>query len=94
MIVNIAPMTLRPLVEELRDRLTVVRRGGSEAARAKHTGRGKLLARDRVDRLLDPGSPFGRVCQPEDVANAVRFLVSSRASYITGEKLCVYGGPA
>jgi 3-methylcrotonyl-CoA carboxylase beta subunit len=35
-----------------------VRRGGSDAARGKHTARGKLLARDRVDRLLDPGSPF------------------------------------
>jgi NAD(P)-dependent dehydrogenase (short-subunit alcohol dehydrogenase family) len=45
-------------------------------------------------RQLDASSPFGRVCQPEDVANAVRFLVSARASYITGEKLCVYGGPA
>jgi 3-methylcrotonyl-CoA carboxylase beta subunit len=51
-------MTLRPLVEELRDRLAVARRGGSEAAREKHAGRGKLLVRDRVDRLLDPGSPF------------------------------------
>jgi 3-methylcrotonyl-CoA carboxylase beta subunit len=49
---------LRALVGELRERLAVVRRGGSEAARAKHTGRGKLLVRDRVDRLLDPGSPF------------------------------------
>jgi len=36
--------------------------------------------------------PFGRVCQPEDIANAVRFLVSERASYITGEKINVYGG--
>ena len=33
-------------------------KGGSEAARTKHTDRGKLLVRDRVDRLLDPGSPF------------------------------------
>jgi 3-methylcrotonyl-CoA carboxylase beta subunit len=49
---------LRELVGELRERLAVARRGGSEAARAKHTGRGKLLVRDRVDRLLDPGSPF------------------------------------
>ena len=40
------------------DRLAEVRLGGSEAARAKHTGRGKLLVRDRIDRLLDPGSPF------------------------------------
>jgi NAD(P)-dependent dehydrogenase (short-subunit alcohol dehydrogenase family) len=45
-------------------------------------------------RQLDESSPFGRVCQPEDVANAVRFLVSERASYVTGERLCVYGGPA
>jgi len=49
---------LRDLVDELRSRLAVVRLGGSESARAKHTGRGKLLVRDRVDRVLDPGSPF------------------------------------
>src|SRR4051812_20555818 len=49
---------LRDLVEELRQHLSVVRRGGSEAARKKHTDRGKLLVRDRIDRLLDPGSPF------------------------------------
>ncbi|MCB8957695.1 MAG: methylcrotonoyl-CoA carboxylase [Nocardioides sp.] len=49
---------MRELVDELRGRLAVVRQGGSEAARRKHTDRGKLLVRDRVDRLLDPGSPF------------------------------------
>ena len=49
---------LRELVDELRERLAVVRRGGSESARTKHTERGKLLVRDRIDRLLDPGSPF------------------------------------
>ncbi|WP_148616074.1 acyl-CoA carboxylase subunit beta [Nocardioides rubriscoriae] len=49
---------LRELVDDLHERLAVVRRGGSEAARTKHTDRGKLLVRDRVDRLLDPGSPF------------------------------------
>jgi 3-methylcrotonyl-CoA carboxylase beta subunit len=49
---------MRDLVDQLRERLAVVRRGGSESARAKHTGRGKMLVRDRVDRLLDPGSPF------------------------------------
>jgi 3-methylcrotonyl-CoA carboxylase beta subunit len=46
------------LVAELRERLALVRRGGSETARKRHTDRGKLLVRDRVDRLLDPGSPF------------------------------------
>jgi 3-methylcrotonyl-CoA carboxylase beta subunit len=49
---------MKELVDELRERLAVVRQGGSEAARKKHTDRGKLLARDRVDALLDPGSPF------------------------------------
>ena len=49
---------LKALVADLRERLAVVRRGGSEAARTKHTDRGKLLVRDRVDRLLDAGSPF------------------------------------
>lgn len=49
---------MRELVAELRERLASARLGGSEAARQKHTDRGKLLARDRVDRLLDPGNPF------------------------------------
>lgn len=46
------------LVAELRERLAAAARGGSEAAREKHRARGKLLARERIDRLLDPGSPF------------------------------------
>src|ERR671911_1809042 len=50
--------TLQELAAELRERLARVRQGGSESARKKHTDRGKLLVRDRVDRLLDPGSPF------------------------------------
>src|SRR3954471_3561512 len=49
---------MRDLVADLHERLALARRGGSEAAREKHTARGKLLVRDRVDRLLDPGSPF------------------------------------
>ncbi|MGH3445453.1 MAG: acyl-CoA carboxylase subunit beta, partial [Nocardioidaceae bacterium] len=52
---------IRALVEDLRARLAAVREGsagGRESARAKHVGRGKMLVRDRVDRLLDPGSPF------------------------------------
>ncbi len=53
-----ADLSLRGSVEELKKRLTVVRHGGSESARAKHASRGKLLVRERIDRLLDPGSPF------------------------------------
>jgi 3-methylcrotonyl-CoA carboxylase beta subunit len=46
------------LVAELRERLAVARRGGPEQARQRHAGRGKLLPRDRVDGLVDPGSPL------------------------------------
>jgi len=46
------------LVAELRERLAAAARGGSESARQTHRERGKLLARERIDRLLDPGSPF------------------------------------
>ncbi|WP_246375792.1 carboxyl transferase domain-containing protein [Brachybacterium aquaticum] len=46
------------LVTELRTRLAAVAEGGPVSARAKHRARGKLLARERIDRLLDPGSPF------------------------------------
>ncbi|HYO33725.1 MAG TPA: carboxyl transferase domain-containing protein [Nocardioidaceae bacterium] len=49
---------MRDLVAELKVRLAEARQGGSEAARTRHTERGKLLVRDRVDQLLDPGSPF------------------------------------
>ncbi len=54
-------MGLHEAVLELRERIAAVRGGGAgggDAAREKHTARGKLLVRDRVDRLLDPGSPF------------------------------------
>ncbi len=45
-------------VHELQSRLDVVRRGGPESSRERHVARGKLLPRDRVDALLDQGSPF------------------------------------
>jgi 3-methylcrotonyl-CoA carboxylase beta subunit len=48
----------RALVSQLRDKLSAASLGGSERARARHVGRGKLLPRERVDGLLDPGSPF------------------------------------
>jgi 3-methylcrotonyl-CoA carboxylase beta subunit len=46
------------LVADLRSEVDRVRLGGGEAARAKHLSRGKLLPRDRVRTLIDPGSPF------------------------------------
>jgi 3-methylcrotonyl-CoA carboxylase beta subunit len=46
------------LSDELRARLAETSRGGPERARQRHVERGKLLPRDRVNALLDPGSPF------------------------------------
>src|SRR3954451_19586680 len=48
----------RELAAQLRGKLAAARLGGGEKARARHTARGKLLPRDRVDTLLAPGSPF------------------------------------
>ena len=48
----------RRLVDELRERTALVALGGPEGARRRHVERGKLLARRRIDRLLDPGSPL------------------------------------
>src|SRR3954449_6660520 len=49
---------MRALVAELKDKLAGVAGGGGEASRARHTARGKMLARQRVDLLLDPGTAF------------------------------------
>ena len=44
-------------------------------------------------RTMDGRSPFGHVCSPEEVADAVRFVVSDHASYLTGQRIGVDGGP-
>jgi len=49
---------MRALVDDLNAKVAQVEMGGGESARAKHTARGKLLPRDRVQMLLDPGTPF------------------------------------
>ncbi|EIV91616.1 carboxyl transferase domain-containing protein [Frankia sp. QA3] len=46
------------LVAELRERLATAALGGPEPVRRRHVERGKLLARERIEVLLDPGSPF------------------------------------
>src|SRR6185436_8694515 len=46
------------LVAELRAARARVARGGPEEARRRHTARGKLLPRERIERLCDPGTPF------------------------------------
>ena len=69
---------MRALVDDLHAQFAKVEAGGGEAARSKHTARGKLLPRDRVAQLLDPGTPFledraaGRACACTDGDGARR----------------------
>src|ERR1700693_1823542 len=49
---------MRALVADLREKSTAIALGGDEASRRRHLSRGKLLARERIRLLLDPGSPF------------------------------------
>ncbi|MET4038423.1 carboxyl transferase domain-containing protein [Bradyrhizobium sp. RT6a] len=49
---------MRSLVADLREKLSQVAGGGGEVSRNRHTSRGKMLARERVDLLVDPGTAF------------------------------------
>ena len=55
--------SMAALVADLHEKIARVSQGGDEAARAKHIGRGKLLPRERVRRLLDAGTPFLELSQ-------------------------------
>ena len=54
---------IKGLVEDLKKKIETVSQGGDAAAREKHAARGKMLPRERVDKLLDPGSPFLEIGQ-------------------------------
>ncbi|PIE82881.1 MAG: methylcrotonoyl-CoA carboxylase [Candidatus Contendobacter odensis] len=56
-------VAMRSLVADLREKIAQIALGGGEKARQKHTSRGKLLPRERVNHLLDPGTPFLEVGQ-------------------------------
>ena len=51
------------LVDDLNAKVAAIAEGGGERARAKHLGRGKLLPRERVERLIDPGTAFLEIGQ-------------------------------
>ncbi|OQW45836.1 MAG: methylcrotonoyl-CoA carboxylase [Proteobacteria bacterium SG_bin6] len=93
----------RALVERLRADVAAAALGGPERARTKHTERGKLLPRERVERLLDPGSPFLEIGQlaahgvyGEDIPGAGMIAgigrVSGRQVMILANDATVKGG--
>ena len=77
---------MRTLVHNLRERVTAIREGGGETARRRHLARGKLLPRERVRALLDPGSPFLELSQL--AANAMYGGEVPAAGIITGMRSC------
>ena len=91
------------LVAELRTRTAVARVGGPETARARHLARGKLLPRDRVERLLDPGTPllelsplaasgmYGDECPGAGLITGVG-MVSGRRCVVVANDATVKGG--
>ena len=70
------------LVSELADTLRATALGGSASSRERHVARGKLLPRDRVNELLDPGSPFLEIAPL--AANGLYDDESPGAGIITG----------
>src|SRR6266478_2013262 len=54
---------VRGLVADLREKVAAIEQGGGAEARRRHLSRGKLLPRERVRALLDPGSPFLELSQ-------------------------------
>jgi len=93
----------RALAEELRARVAKAALGGDEKSRARHTGRGKLLPRERVERLIDPGSPLLEIGQlaadgvyGEDIPGAGIITaigrVSGRPCMIVANDATVKGG--
>ena len=57
---------MQRLVAELNDRLTVARQGGGAKPQVRHREQGKLPVRERIDRLIDPVSPFLEFSPPPD----------------------------
>ena len=54
---------MQTVVSDLRQTVDTIALGGPEAARQKHLARGKLLPRERVNTLVDPGAPFLELSQ-------------------------------
>lgn len=54
---------MQALVDDLQEKLSTIAQGGGEKSQQRHTSRGKLLVRDRIEALIDPGTPFLELSQ-------------------------------
>jgi len=70
---------MEALVADLREKVAKIAIGGSERARQKHLDRGKLLPRERVERLLDPGTPFLELSQMAAYGMYELFVMTRRS---------------
>ena len=67
-------------VGALKKRLSEVRKGGPEYMHKKHTERGKLFVRERLQKLFDPGTPFlEKPFSPRDLVKALRAILDNEA---------------
>jgi 3-methylcrotonyl-CoA carboxylase beta subunit len=89
---------MRGLVTELRDKLSQVAGGGGKVSRARHTSRGKMLARDRVDLLVDPGTAFLELsplaAHGPMAATCIRQRVITGVGGISGPKIIIVANDA
>jgi len=85
-------MTLAKEERRFNTHVNVVAPGLVETEMGRRLARATMGATDL--RQLDARMPFGHVCQPEDVANVVRYFVSDGAGYLTGQRVQVDGGGA
>ena len=74
-------------------RVNIVAPGLVETDMGVRLARAMTGRREMEDlRSMDESAPFGRICQPEDIANAVLWFCSPSASYVTGQRMQVDGG--
>ncbi len=100
---NSVPSTLKVAVDDLRAKVQIIASGGGPIAAQKHQARGKLLVRDRIQCLIDPGTPFLEIgqfaaygCYDETIASAGILAgigqVQGRLCMIAGNDATVKGG--
>lgn len=75
-----------------RVRVNAVAPGGTVTELSAATAMGDITRLAETEALMAEGAPLGRACLPRDIANAILFLASDEAAFVTGHTLCADGG--